>query len=87
VCTYFALDCIVPLIKDVISVKPNTLNADLNHILCSHCHKYSLNRGLLQKACNKTRIEVFGNPLLNAMYLMVFANKLHQYHVLNGVGK
>ncbi len=74
--TPLASDWIVPLIKDVISVKPNTSNADLRHILRSHCRKYSLTRGLLQKARDKAKLEIFGNPVLNVAYFKALAHEL-----------
>jgi hypothetical protein len=74
--TPLSLDWIVPLIKDVISVKPNTSNADLRHILRSYCRKYALTRGLLQKARDKARLEIFGNPLINVAYFKALAQEL-----------
>jgi hypothetical protein len=75
-CTPLSSDWIVPLIKDVISVKPNTSNADLHHILRSYCGKYALTRGLLQKARDKARLEIFGNPLINVAYFKALAQEL-----------
>jgi hypothetical protein len=69
-------DWIVPLIKDVISVKPNSSNADLRHILHSYCRKCALTRGLLQKARDKARLEIFGNPLINVSYFKALAQEL-----------
>lgn len=74
--TPLSSDWIVPLIKDVISVKPNTSNADLRHILRSYCRKYALTRGLLQKARDKARLEIFGNPLINVAHFKVLAQEL-----------
>jgi hypothetical protein len=44
---------IVPLIKNVMTEKPNTSNNDLHHILSPYCREYALTRGLLQKARDK----------------------------------
>ncbi len=74
--TPLSSDWIVPLIKDVISVKPNSSNADLHHILRSYCRKYALTRGLLQKARDKARLEIFGNPLINVAYFKALAQEL-----------
>ncbi len=81
--TPLQLDWIILLNKDVITVKPNTTNANLYRILCTHCCKYALTRGLLQKACKKTRLKVFGNPDLNATYFTALAkeSQIRGYHV------
>ena len=69
-------DWIVPLIKKAISVKPNIFNSDLRHILCPYCRKYALTRGLLQKARDKARLEIFGSPLINAQYFEALQQEL-----------
>ena len=51
---------IVPLIKTVITVKPNTSNKDLRHLLQFHCRTYALTRALLQKARDMAKLQVFG---------------------------
>ena len=74
--TPLSSDWIVPLIKNVIAVKPNSSNADLRHILRSYCRKYALTRGLLQKARDKARLEIFGNPLINVAYFKALTQEL-----------
>jgi len=74
--TPLSSDWIVPLIKEVIAVKPNTSNSDLHHILSTYCRKYALTRGVLQKARDKSRLDIFGTPEVNAKYVAALQDEL-----------
>ncbi len=74
--TSLSSNWIVPLIKKVMTVKPNTSNSDLHHILSPFCRKYALTRGLLQKAQNKSRMDIFGLPEDNAKYFAACQDEL-----------
>jgi hypothetical protein len=63
---------IVPLIKPVITAKPNATNANLHHVLHVYSKKYALTRGVLQSACDKAKLEVFGKPSVNAIFLWLY---------------
>ena len=74
--TPLSSDWIVPLIKEVITVKPNTSNSDLRHNLSTYCRKYALTRGVLQKARDKSRLQIFGSPEVNAKYFAALQDEL-----------
>ncbi len=78
--TALSSNWIVPLIKNVMTEKPNTSNNDLHHILSPYCRKYALTRGLLQKARDKSRLEIFGTPVVNAKYFEAMHDELRLRH-------
>ena len=67
---------IVPIIKTVITAKPNTSNKDLRHLLQFHCWRYALTRAVLQKARDMTKLQVFGSKEENAKYFIALRDEL-----------
>ena len=67
---------LVPLIKSVITAKPNTSNSDLRHLLRYHCRTYALTRSLLQRARTQAKLEVFGCKEENAKYFIALRDEL-----------
>jgi hypothetical protein len=67
---------LVPLIKSVITAKPNRSNSDLRHLIHYHCRTYALTRSLLQRARTQAKLEVFGCKEDNAKYFIALRDKL-----------
>jgi hypothetical protein len=67
---------LVPLIKSLITVKPNTSNSDLRHLLRCHCRTYALTRSVLQRARDQAKLEVFGCKEENAKYFIALRDEL-----------
>ena len=67
---------LVPLIKSVITMKPNTSNKNLRHLLRYHCRTYALTRALLQGSRDMAKLEVFGSKEENAKHFMNLRDEL-----------
>ncbi len=79
---------LVPLIKSLITVKPNTSNSDLRHLLRCHCRMYALTRSVLQRARDQAKLEVFGSKEDNAKYFIAMRDELvarnHRVELMTG---
>ncbi len=56
-----------PIFKPIITVKPNVTRADMHHILHMYSRKFALTRGILQRACDKAKLEVLGSLVVNVI--------------------
>ena len=83
-CTPMKSRWLFPLIKEVIAKTPNLPNREMKNLLADYVKDKNLTPSLLQNARTFARMEIFGDPANNVLFLNGLVEKMKEggHHVL-----